>query len=169
MWEWSDEGRIPIILDSSSCSYTIKSANTHLDEKIMFKYKKLKFLDIVEYCHDYLINRFNIKRIEEKVVLHPNCSIVKMGLTDKMITIAEKCSSKVIIPKNLGCCGFAGDRGLLFPELTQKASHCEAQETIAENANLHYSSNVTCEIAMNEATGKQYLSILYLLEKVIEK
>lgn len=169
MWEWSEEGKVPIILDSSSCSYTIRSADSYLNAKTLAKLRKMKIFDINEYCYFYLINKLKLHKTNEKVILHPNCSVVKMGLTDKMKAIAEKCSSNIVIPDNLGCCGFAGDRGLLFPELPQNACYTEKNEVISENANLHFSSNITCEIAMTEATGKQYLSIIYLIDKVIEK
>lgn len=168
MWEWSREGKVPIILDSSSCYYTIRSTYSYLNAPTLSKLQKMKILDINEYCYFYLINRLKLNKTNEKVILHPNCSVVKMGLTDVMKAIAEKCSTNVIIPDNLGCCGFAGDRGLLFPELPQTACSKEKNEVISENANLHFSSNVTCEIAMSEAIGKNYLSIIYLIDKVID-
>jgi D-lactate dehydrogenase len=66
---------------------------------------------------------------------------------------------------NLGCCAFAGDRGLLFPELTQSATEKESAEVISREYAGHYSSNIPCEIGMSEATGREYVSIAYLVEQ----
>jgi D-lactate dehydrogenase len=71
-----------------------------------------------------------------------------------------------LIPADAGCCAFAGDRGFLFPELTQSATRLEATEIKAKHPDACYSSSRTCEIGMTRATGQVYRSYLYLLEKV---
>ena len=45
----------------------------------------------------------------------------KMGLADTIIALARLCSTKVIVPEEVGCCGFAGDRGFTYPELNAYA------------------------------------------------
>ena len=42
-----------------------------------------------------------------------------MGLNPDMQKIAEAVADTVNTPVNWGCCGFAGDRGMLHPELTE--------------------------------------------------
>jgi len=69
------------------------------------------------------------------------------------------------VPLNLGCCAFAGDRGLLFPELIQSATEKESAEVRARDYGGYYSSNIPCEIGMSEASGKDYTSIVYLVER----
>ncbi len=54
-------------------------------------------------------------------MIHTTCSTRKTALNEKFEQIANMCSSNVIIPKNIGCCGFAGDRGFTFPELNRSA------------------------------------------------
>ncbi|MFZ5886301.1 MAG: hypothetical protein ACOYYF_02420, partial [Chloroflexota bacterium] len=66
---------------------------------------------------------------------------------------------------NLGCCAFAGDRGLLYPELTASATEKESAEVLGGDYHGYYSSNIPCEIGMSEATGKDYVSIAYLVER----
>ena len=68
-------------------------------------------------------------------------------------------------PLNLGCCAFAGDRGLLHPELTASATEKETAEVLLHNYSGYYSSNITCEMGMSEATGKDYVGIAYLVER----
>ncbi len=82
-----------------------------------------------------------------------------------MLDIAKQCAKSATVPLNLGCCAFAGDRGLLFPELTQSATEKETAEVNAREYGGYYSSNIPCEIGMSEATGKDYVSIVYLVER----
>jgi len=101
--------------------------------------------------------------VRGRAVLHPVCSVVKMNLSEKLATIARFCCDEVTIPAAAGCCGFAGDRGFLFPELTESATRREAAEVRASVSDGHFSSSRTCEIGMTRATGRVYRSYIYLL------
>jgi D-lactate dehydrogenase len=125
----------------------------------------MTFLDSIEFIHDILLPKLNIQPLARDVVLHPNCSARKLGLDSKMTAIAECCVRSAAVPLTLGCCGFAGDRGLLFPELTASATEKESIEVNAREYGGYYSSNITCEIGMSAATGKEYRSIVYLVEE----
>ena len=87
-----------------------------------------------------------------------------MGLTPKLEAVAAACAESVLMPRDAGCCGFAGDRGLLFPELTASATRPEALEVMAHGCDGHFSSSRTCEIGVTRATGRIYRSFLFLLE-----
>ena len=76
-----------------------------------------------------------------------------------MLAIAQKCARSATVPLNLGCCAFAGDRGLLYPELTTSATQMEAAEVLSHDYSGYYSSNITCEMGMSEATGKDYVEL----------
>jgi D-lactate dehydrogenase len=89
-----------------------------------------------------------------------------MKLKGKLLQVAKVCADEVIVPEKAGCCGMAGDRGFFFPELTKGATQMEAEEIISSNCEGHYSTGRTCEIALTEATGKEYVSLLYLLDEV---
>ena len=41
----------------------------------------------------------------------------------------------------------------------------EAAEVLAGDYDGHYSSNIPCEIGMSQATGRDYMSIVYLVEQ----
>jgi D-lactate dehydrogenase len=99
------------------------------------------------------------------VALHPVCSVVKLNLSPKLEGIARACSQEVLVPLLAGCCGFAGDRGFLFPELTESATRREAAEVRADRHDGYFSSSRTCEIGMTRATGQIYRSYIYLLEQ----
>jgi D-lactate dehydrogenase len=61
----------------------------------------------------------------------------------------------------------AGDRGFLYPQLTQAATHPEATEVQREKYDGYYSSTKTCEMAMSEAVRANYESILYLVDEMM--
>jgi len=165
-WRWSEEGKLCVVIDTSPCTYSLKTARPHLSSENQRRFDRLRFLDSIEFVHDKLLPKLTIRAKADSVALHPVCSVTKMGITAKLETIVKACSDNVLIPPNAGCCAFAGDRGFLFPELTQSATKLEAVEVQALQADSCYSSSRTCEIGMTRATGQVYRSYLYLLEKV---
>ena len=83
-----------------------------------------------------------------------------------MELIGQAVANNVYIPENWACCGFAGDRGLLHPELTESATQAEAREISSRNFSAYASSNRPCEIGMSQATGQTYIHLLEILEEV---
>ena len=164
-WTWSEQGRMPIVIDTSPCTYGFKTARGYLTEENQQRFDKMKFLDSIEFVHDELLPKLTITAKAESVALHPVCSVTKMGLTPKLEAIATACSEKVLLPMDAGCCAFAGDRGFLVPELTASATRLEAAEVRAKKPDACYSSSRTCEIGMTRATGEVYRSFMYLLEQ----
>jgi D-lactate dehydrogenase len=72
----------------------------------------------------------------------------------------------VFVPPSANCCGFAGDRGFLHPELTASATQEEALEVREREFDAHVSTNRTCEIGMERATGRPYVHVVQLLEEL---
>jgi len=159
-WQWSEGGKYPI-----ACAHSLRTAEAFLSKKDLEYYQQMTILDNLELIHDILLPKLDIHPVDEDVVLHPNCSARRLGLDGLMLSIAQQCARSVTIPLNLGCCAFAGDRGLLYPELTHSATQMEAAEVLEGNFSGHYSSNITCEMGMSEATGKDYIGIVYLVDK----
>ncbi|HKY54310.1 MAG TPA: FAD-binding and (Fe-S)-binding domain-containing protein, partial [Anaerolineales bacterium] len=164
-WAWSEDGKYPIVIDTTSCAQSLRSCDNDLTPEDKELWKKLTILDSIEFIHDILLPKLKIQPVEENIILHPNCSARKLGLESKILAIAKQCARSATVPLNLGCCGFAGDRGLLFPELTASATQKESFEVNAREYGGYYSSNIPCEISMSEATGKDYTSIVYLVER----
>jgi D-lactate dehydrogenase len=163
-WDWSQGGELPVVIDSSSCAYTLLMSGPKMEPEDWALMRQMTLLDPVDFAFRHLLPKLPINKLERAVVLHPNCSAVKLGLGSKMEAVARACAASVTVPVNLKCCGYAGDRGLLFPELTESAAAPEAEEVNQRNYDGYYSSNLTCEMGMSQATGKPYQSILYLLE-----
>lgn len=163
-FRWSNSGELPIVIDTSPCTYGLKTARSHLSPENQARFDKLTLLDSVEFAHDRLLPTLPIYRKVHSVALHPVCSATKMAITSKLVRISKACSDAVLVPSDAGCCAFAGDRGFLFPELTASATNIEAGQATAEDHDGYYSSSRTCEIGMTRATGKVYQSYLHLLE-----
>ncbi|MGA7441009.1 MAG: FAD-linked oxidase C-terminal domain-containing protein, partial [Candidatus Sulfotelmatobacter sp.] len=164
-WRWSDEGKLSVVIDTSPCAYSLKTARAYLSPENQNRFDRLIFLDAIEFVHDELLPRLTIQAKADSVALHPVCSVTKMGITAKLEGIAKACSDQVLIPESAGCCAFAGDRGFLVPELTQSATKREAAEVQSQQPDSCYSSSRTCEIGMSRATGRIYRSYMYLLER----
>ena len=164
-WRWSDRGRLPIVVDTSPCTYGLLTCRPHLSQENKQRFDAMRILDSVAFAHDEFLPRLRVKEKMGHVVLHPVCSLTKLNLTSKLEAIARACSDTVSIPRNSGCCGFAGDRGLLFPELTEAATREQSSELINNKYDGYFSSSRTCELAMTRAVGHIYRSYLYLLEK----
>lgn len=164
LWESSNEGTIPIVSDVSSCAYTFHHLRPVLNESNRKKFDSLTILDSVDFLYDMVLPFTEVRSKKEQVVLHPVCSLEKMKTNNKFIKIAQQFSQNVIVPANSGCCGMAGDRGFLFPELTAAATRPEAAEIEGIRADGFFSSTKTCEMAMTAALKKNFESILYLAD-----
>ncbi len=163
-FRWTNGGELPIVVDTSPCTYGLRTARPDLTPENQAKFDKLRILDSVEFAHDELLPRLPIKRKVHSVALHPVCSATKMAIVPKLVKISKACSENVDVPQDAGCCAFAGDRGFLFEELTASATKTEAAQATASEHSGYYSSSRTCEIGMTRATGKVYQSYLHLLD-----
>jgi D-lactate dehydrogenase len=165
MWQWSQFGRLPIVIDSSSCAYSLRTSSSQLGETDRERWNRMTLLDSVEFARDWLLPNLKITPLPESVILHPNCALRKLNLDKALKQVVDACVQSAVVPENLGCCAFAGDRGLLVPELTASATALEAAEVLSQPYDGYYSSNLTCEMGMALATQKPYRSFFYLVEK----
>jgi D-lactate dehydrogenase len=160
----TEGGTLPVICDATSCTEGLEVMRGTAG-RAGSEYSRLRFVDAIEFVHDTLIDRLPAITPAGSVTLHPTCSSTQLNLNDAFSAIARRLAVEVHVPLNWGCCGFAGDRGMLHPELTAAATAPEAAEVCAGDFELHASTNRTCEIGMTRATGKSYRHILELLEK----
>lgn len=165
LWQQSENGSIPVVIDVSSCAYTLHHLKPVLQKENLDKFEKLRIYDSVDFLCDMVLPVVKVKQKKNKVILHPVCSLKKMGTENKFLKIANAFANEVVVPQHMGCCGMAGDRGFLFPELTASATAPEAEELNGVNCDGYYSSTKTCELAMSAATGRNYESILFLVNE----
>jgi D-lactate dehydrogenase len=168
LWKTTRHGQLPIVVDTSPCTYKMLHYDTILEGELLDQWKTLSIVDIVAYLHDTLIPRLDLKGKTDKIILHPTCSSRKMGLEGKMLAVGQSCAEQVIIPEDVGCCGFAGDRGFLVPELTEHATLAEAaQVRNHQGVEGHFSTSRTCEMGMSNATDATYSSLIHLVHKAV--
>lgn len=149
----SGNGELPILCDMSPCLLHMRET---LDPR-------LKLYDQVEFIHDFLLERLQFTRQPVTVAIHTTCSSTKMQLEEKFLTVASRCAERVIVPENVACCGWAGDRGFFYPELSRSAL-APLKEGI-HDATEGYSNSRTCEIGLSMNSGIAYKSVIYLVEK----
>ena len=166
LWEWTNRGTIPVFMDVTSCTHSLQNARPYLSAQNQQLFDQLQFLDSIDFAAELLLPGLKIKNKKEKIVFHPVCSVYKMNLLNKLQLIGKTCSTKAVIPEQSGCCGMAGDRGFYYPGLTESATFSEVDEVNATLYDGYYSSGKTCEMALSEASSKNYQSIFYLLDEV---
>ncbi|TDD19403.1 FAD-binding oxidoreductase, partial [Nonomuraea diastatica] len=99
------------------------------------------------------------------LALHPTCSSTRLGLDAAIAGIAQAIADHVVVPEDWQCCAFAGDRGLLHPELTASATRAEAISVKTGDFAAHASLNRTCELGLTRATARMYHHLLELLDQ----
>jgi D-lactate dehydrogenase len=166
LWRWTEQGRIPVVLDISSCTHSLQHARSRLTEENRIKFDALKIMDSLNFAVDVVLPRLPVTHQKEKIVLHPVCSLYKMGTLKKLEQLGSATAVNPFIPPSAGCCGMAGDRGFYYPGLTAAATKNERDEVNAANSPDCYSTAKPCEMSLSEATGKDYRSIFHLLDEV---
>lgn len=164
-WEWSGQGRLPVVMDASACSQFLRNSRPLLTPENQARFDQLTCYDSIDFIHTHLLSKLQVTQKVPSVVLHPMCSSVEMGLQPQMEKIAKAISDRVIVPADAGCCGFAGDRGMYFPELTASATKYEAADLQGKEYSAYISSNRMCEVGMTRATGHIYRSLIHLVEE----
>ncbi|MEO2159621.1 MAG: 4Fe-4S ferredoxin, partial [bacterium] len=99
--------------------------------------------------------------------LHLSSSNRDAAVLEKMKSLAEKCTEKVTIPIHWGCCGFAGDRGLIVPELNKSATAKELSDI--KGYKTGYSTSRTCEVGMMSHSSINYQSIAFLVKEYLNQ
>lgn len=167
LWEWSDGGRLRVVTDASSCALGLRQEILpYLSESNRSRHEQLEIVDSVTWATDELLPRLSIPHRVKRAVVHPTCSVHHLREVDNLMEIANRLAEEILIPAETTCCGFAGDRGFLHPELPAAASAELTAKVVPGMADVYLSSNRTCEIGLVEATGAPYESFLLLLEEL---
>ena len=164
LWAASRQGELPVVCDASSCTEGLRQL---VESEIAAgdgRYAALRIVDAVAFVGERVLPHLALTRKIPALALHPTCSSTRMGMNDALRGVAEAVADSVTVPDSWGCCGFAGDRGLLHPELTASATKDQAAELAAGEYDAHVSCNRTCELGMTRATGAQYQHVLELVD-----
>ncbi len=170
LWRWSDGGSLPVVIDASSCAQGLREdLAPSLDESERERFAQIEVLDSIAWVHDRLLPRLQVRRKVRSVAVHPTCSAAQMGLAGKLDAIAHELADEVVVPIGTTCCGMAGDRGLLHPELPVSALRDAAADLAERPVEEHVCSNRTCEIGLQQVTGAPYASFVLLLERLTRR
>jgi D-lactate dehydrogenase len=164
LWTASNAGRLPVVCDNSSCSEGLTQA-LETERTRHPEYASMRIVDAVDYAAEHILPLLDIDSSLTSLIVHPTCSSTRAGSNDNLLLIARSVASTAEIPDDWGCCAFAGDRGMLHPELTASATSREAVAVGADKHDGYVSCNRTCEIGMTRATGHQYQHVLELLDQ----
>ena len=166
LWKETKQGAIPVVLDISSCTQSLRQSDAILTDDNRHRLRQLTIFDSPEFALEKLIPRLPPLNKKDKIILHPVCSVYKMGSLEKLKKLGAHCAAQVEIPAAAGCCGMAGDRGFYYPGLIAAATKDESREVQAQNTPDCYSTSRPCELALSEATGRTYRSIFHLIDDV---
>jgi D-lactate dehydrogenase len=168
LWEASRGGADPVVTDASPCAGTLADLALPI---LAETGRRIETHDFPSFWARYGLPRAGEGRQRAgTAVLHPTCTLMKRGGMPDLLRVARAHSEHVVVPAAAECCGFAGDRGFLVPELTAAATAREARDVreIAGEPGL-FSTCRTCEIGMSRAVGRPYRSLVHLVDEALAR
>ena len=154
LWEASEGGKLPVVCDQSPCLHRMRD---HI--------KSMKLYEPAQFISEVLAPYLEFRPTDRPIAVHVTCSTRRMGLADCIIDLARRCSTNVTVPAEVGCCGFAGDKGFTYPELNKWGLRKLRPAIEAAGVREGYSNSRTCEIGLTDNAGVPYKSIAYLVHE----
>ncbi|WP_395167232.1 FAD-binding and (Fe-S)-binding domain-containing protein [Francisella salimarina] len=141
-----------VVTDNSSCANFAKDQN----------------LDIIN-INSLIIDKLdNIKLTKKynKIALHIDCSTRKQNIDNSYVNALKKCGTSVVVPEQIYCCGFAGDKGFTTPELN--ATSLESLKPQIKDCEVGVSFNRSCQIGLSYHGELEYISFTELLLECLD-
>ena len=157
----TNDGALPVVCDASSCSEGLELLLAAAG------IPGIRVLDAVAFVDQVVLAKLPAGTKVPTLAVHPTCSSTRLGVNPALLRVAAAAADAVLVPDDWGCCAFAGDRGMLHPELTASATRAEAAEVAELNVSAYASLNRTCELGMTRATGQPYRHVLQVLDETI--
>lgn len=154
LYKASEGGKYPVVCDQSPCLHRMKANMT-----------KVRLYEAAEFVWIFLKDRLDFNMTDTPVALHLTCSTRLMKLDKVVHDLARLCTSQVFVPEGVGCCGFAGDKGMTHPELNGYALRKLGPQLKEKGIEVGYSNSRTCEIGLQTNSGVPYRSIIYLVNQ----
>ncbi|MCQ4348195.1 FAD-binding oxidoreductase [Pseudomonas stutzeri] len=148
-------GLDPIYCDTSPC--TLRLVQDLADER-------LRIYDPVKFIREHLLERLEFVPQAAPVAVHVTCSTQHLGEAQGLIDIVRRCTTQVVVPEGIHCCGFAGDKGFNVPELNSHA--LRSLKDAVQQCNEGVSTSRTCEIGLSQHSGIDYHGLVYLVDRV---
>lgn len=148
-------GLDPIYCDTSPCTLRLVQ---DLGES------RLDLYDPVRFIRTHLVDKLRFTPQTAPIAVHVTCSTQHLGESQALIDIARLCSTQVVIPEGIHCCGFAGDKGFTTPELN--AHSLRTLKDAVQHCSEGISTSRTCEIGLTQHGGIDYHGLVYLVDRV---
>lgn len=152
LWEASARGKYPVLCDQSPCLHRMRK-----------EIKNIHLYEPAEFLLRFVAPRLEFHPMDTPVAVHVTCSTRLMGLKDALVQLAQKCSTHVFVPEEIGCCAYAGDKGMTHPEMNAYALRKLKRALKEHGVKEGYSNSRTCEIGLSTHGGITYRSIVYLV------
>ena len=78
----------------------------------------IEVIDAITFARREILPLLEVGTRLSSITLHPTCSSTQLGLNEDLEAVARAVAETTVVPEAWKCCGFAGDRGMLHPELT---------------------------------------------------
>ena len=194
----SKNGQIPIVCDHSACSLELLKQIKHFEDIAKIDSKEmLKFYDLPAFVSEYLLPNLEITphSSSPKVALYAPCGTRNLSVKSKkweesIFSIAKACGVEIKQDLQVKCCGFAGNKGFITPELNESAlkyfgsnfvqdngkikdsstdnanalHKTNKKDSIFDGANIGFCSSSTCEIGLTKRSGFEWRHIVYLVD-----
>ncbi len=148
-------GLDPVYCDTSPCTLRLVQD---------LKESRLDLYDPVRFIRTHLVDKLSFTPQVAPIAVHVTCSTQHLGESQALIDIARLCSTQVVIPEGIHCCGFAGDKGFTTPELN--AHSLRTLKDAVQHCSEGISTSRTCEIGLNQHGGIDYHGLVYLVDRV---
>ena len=148
-------GLDPIYCDTSPCTLRLVQDVGEV---------RLDLYDPVRFIRTHLLDRLEFTPQDAPIAVHVTCSTQHLGESQALIDLARKCSTNVVIPEGIHCCGFAGDKGFTTPELNSHS--LRTLKEAVQHCSEGISTSRTCEIGLTQHGGVDYHGLVYLVDRV---
>ena len=152
LWALSEAGALSVVTDASTCA-------KHLRE---FP-GDAPVLDSSQFLLSQVLPKLTITRKLPSVAVHHNCSAQRLAEQPMTEAIARACADEIAVLGSVTCCGYAGDKGLFFPELNAHATRF-VKSDIPAGCTLGVSTVSTCASGLSEHAGVPFVGLASLLE-----
>ncbi len=150
----SRNGEYPVYFDMTPCMHRMLENMHH----------PLRVYEPARFILEEALPHLSVHPVREEILVHHTCSARKMSTDRYLLSLASRCSENVKVPRGIGCCGWAGDRGFTVPELTASALQ-GLRDEVPQGCNEGFSTSRTCEIGMSLHSGVHYKNIVYLVDR----
>ncbi|WP_258807615.1 FAD-binding and (Fe-S)-binding domain-containing protein [Pseudidiomarina sp. CB1] len=156
LWQLTEQGRYPVVFDASPCALQVHDL------------EGIQCYELAAFLQQCVASKLHMTPLTEPLMLHVTCSSRHLDQGQSLRALAVQCSTQVIEPEQIQCCGFAGDKGFSQPELNASAL-APLAEQVPAHCKHAVSNSRTCEIGLSHHAGKAELSyrhIAYLLDEL---